>query len=1239
MIRRSTVLLAILASFAGAAHPQADDLLTEGRAAIPRLPGVAALPYTEIVPAGEGGVYRLTLERDLVTARAFQTIPGGGKPWQVAIRLTDPSAFALQPAMREIVTPVLGGIAPSEVILVSSGVKTIAAVASFPTELQNALAGFANLKGQVNLADGITAFVAVRLDPQGLVGRVQALLGSNGPVRLGAQIDPGSLQMTLRAAGYESGTLLSYPTPTAFAVSVFMPESTPFPFGAIGDPELVHVVHSTTELNVEISTVMKDGKPADTYTLTGAQRAKLWILGREFDGENTLKGTHKDGRLEIQRTGTIRIGWTDAFGLEGIGIESVTLDAKVGRIEIGATSRERSDANADLHPFDPAWKPESPKVSLGLGAVLAIGEGRTVSSKLGVGIANGKASELSLALDFGSEGVGLRDVPGFQGLGGEDHFVLNDVSIGFARATKSAFLGGKATWVDRGLAGRCAILRAKNDKGKTVRLVLLQCEGLQLDALVENLPDGAGLSLGSALVILSSESLGGITGAALGGPAADMVKKVTGDLARPVTFGQGITLMTRLDPMALPEHAREALIRTGVTEPVVLAGGLGGLRSKAPHIELYADLPRLPVPEGMPAWLNLAPRDKRGEVQDVGARLFLQAGIVDGSAMMRLGLEGLVGVRFGQSDLVLVGQMFVQVAAAGTGVRFGGRMDGEWNEPLGLAGIAFRDIVFGFGYDASQAVDVAFHGGIRIGSFDSSFSGILGLQAAPTVVLPKKLGLSFEASELSQLTHIQLMSGLLKGLVAGPMADMIPPGDMRALVQRVEKVDLIDTIEQVVPLPYVKYQDVKVYVATPGATFPGLDMEGIGVGLRGRMRFMNRDLGFVDDFLTVTNGLQIHGNPGDVDLGLLRLTNTDLLVRVPLPGVPALQEERAEFRLTGEAGAGCSFLDGELKIAIDRSAARFHQELLLAGYHADIHATADLSRWPACMLDGRFDKDLALDTLEAVRAAVQKKADDGLAKTKERIANTKQQVAGARDVVEKARKEAKAQRRKAAQEKLVELEQYCSRQSKQANTKVGEKAWAGAAAIAGSMKLEEDGSISKVDALRKELNGVRNVLEKLPGAAAKEGREHVEAVKQELDGAIAVGKTTVESVEDDLGVTDARKELQEAETALKNVRQDLMREHVDPVAAYATQLIESVSIEECGFDGGLDTLCSGKLPRFNVRGSFAGRTFDLQEALDLAPRAELVKRNRANLDRVAESLFALVDREKAGAFVDGLARE
>lgn len=1236
--RGLALLLSAWGGLASEASGQQESTLDDVRAGIATLPVMAALPFEDIVADSQPGVYRLRLSEDAVDARAFQV---KGAPWQVSMRVREPSAFRLHPAMSEVLRPLVGGLAPSEVLFIASGSRVSAPLASFPAELQKPLAAFANLEQEVELAQGVSLFAAVRLDPDSRLGRIQRLLGSRGPVRLGAQIDPGTVQATLVAAGYSAASTLSIPGPTEYELSLILPEFTPPPFDTIGDKGLIHLVHESSVLKVGYGAQKKKDTLQEDYRLEGIQRTRLWLLGKAYDGQSAFKATTKPGdaqgqrELEIERTGTIRVDSPDLFGMEGLGIESVSLAGKISDIKYGEpTTRERADARADQASTTMA---DGPALGLGLEVALGLGKERKIKGKFEIERQGKDVTELSLALELGPDGLGLRDLPGFERLAGETRFRLDDLVLGYGPKDGSVFLGGKATWVERGLSGRCAILRTHEDKGGVVRLLMLQCEDMGLGKLLPGLPGAADLPLGSALLIYASDNLKGVTGATLGGPAGDMLKKVTGALPRPVSFGQGLTLLTRLDPMGLPKPAREGLEKMGVTEPMLLAGGLGGLSSAAPRIELYADLPSLPVKA--PAFLNLEPRrPRRADVEQVGLRGFLKAGMIDGVSGVQLGLGGLMGLRLGESEIQLVGEGFVQVGT-GTGVRLSGRMEGDWNEPFGLAGIAFRDLVLNGGYDSSQAVEISMRGGVRVARLDYEMKGLVSIQYAGEAVVPKKLGFSFEGSELSMLTQFQLMGGFVKALVAGPLANAIDDGPTRALLQRVGKTDLVGSVEELLPLPYLKLQDVKVYVATPGAGGAGLDMEGLGVAVRGRLSFMNRELGMVDDFLTLANGLQVHQRLGSVDLGLLRMQGPELLIRAPLPGIPALQDERAQFRLAGAVGAGCSLLDGELEIAVDREAARFHQELELAGYHTAVEAEVNLARWPACLVKGVLGDDARLDTLETVRGAVREKAQAEVDAIKKVVAAARKELTEARESLEKVRQEARARRQARADEDLRDLHDYCKKQSKQAETKAGEQAWNTAADLAGKLRRRNDGSLDGMGPLRKQLSEIEKELDRLKGEAVAEARKKLDQAQSKLEKAVASAKDAVKSVEDDLGVTDARKRIQDAEAALKNFRKTLMSEHIDPITAYAGQLLDSCSIDQVGFENGLDSLCRGTLPRFNIRGSFAGKSFDLQNALQLAPRGQLAKRNPKDLDALVRGLLKLVDRRAADDFVDGLAEE
>jgi hypothetical protein len=606
---------------------------------------------------------------------------------------------------------------------------------------------------------------------------------------------------------------------------------------------------------------------------------------------------------------------------------------------------------------------------------------------------------------------------------------------------------------------------------------------------------------------------------------------------------------------------------------------------------------------------------------------------------LQLGLDGTVGVRVGNDELKVGGQVFVLVSAISQGVRFSGKVLGQWNEPFGLAGLQLRDLVVGGGVDVDTSIEVALAGGATIGKYNYDLAGLVSVIGATGGLVPKKLAFKFEGSELSQITQLQLMSALIKSAVSGPLANAIPAGDTQALLRKVENVDLIGSVEKLIPLPLLKYQDVAIFLATPGASFPDIDFGGLGVGVRGSLSFMNRRLSTVDNFLTLRDGLKVYGKPGSVDIGLVKLTGAELEIRVPMPGLPLQQGDKARLRIKGSAGLGCSFLAGAMDIEVTREEASFERDVQLAGYKTSVVAHANLAKFPTCLLEGRFGDDLLLDALEAVKLALKAKADKALAQVKQKAAEAKAAVAAGKQEIEDARAAAKQRRRDAAQARLNELKSFIKSKEDNAKGPILEAAWRKAREAVQDAKLAKDGAVAGVAIVRQKLDDFADVLKKLPGDVAASTKTQVDAARVKLEQLAAAGKAAVAEVEDELGVTEAKARLKTLEATLKNFAQRLVQEKVDPVAAYATTLLDSFSVDQIGFDGGLDSLCDGTLPKLNIRGQFAGKEFNFQKALDLAKRGELAQRNTKALEALVTQLLNLVDTKAAAAFNDALASE
>jgi hypothetical protein len=387
------------------------------------------------------------------------------------------------------------------------------------------------------------------------------------------------------------------------------------------------------------------------------------------------------------------------------------------------------------------------------------------------------------------------------------------------------------------------------------------------------------LSADRAMLAVSTADFRDLKAKTLPPAVKEMMAKVTGDLDRQMPVFKGVTAFLRMDPRTLSKDLSQQLETLGVTEPMVLAGSVGGVFNGRPSVALYADLPTLPIRSSHRSILRAKPTS-------AGTKLFLVAEALPGSVNLQLGVEGVVGVRIGNDEIDIGGRAFVLISTISQGVRLAGKMEGTWRNPFGLEGIEFSDLVIGGGVDADSSVELAIGGKAVLGKLQYDLAGVVSVVAASGGLVPKKLGLKFEGSELSQFTQVQIMGAFVKGAIGGTLANAIPPGESQSLLKRIGNADVVGSIEETLPLPYLKYEDVALYIVTPGVTFPELDgLDGMGVGVKGRLSFMNRELGRVDNRLTLRDGLKIDARPGEIDAGVLTLQNAKVDIAVPMPGL------------------------------------------------------------------------------------------------------------------------------------------------------------------------------------------------------------------------------------------------------------------------------------------------------------------------------------------------------------------
>jgi hypothetical protein len=164
---------------------------------------------------------------------------------------------------------------------------------------------------------------------------------------------------------------------------------------------------------------------------------------------------------------------------------------------------------------------------------------------------------------------------------------------------------------------------------------------------------------------------------------------------------------------------------------------------------------------------------------------------------------------------------------------------------------------------------------------------------------------------------------------------------------------------------------------------------------------------------------------------------------------------------------------------------------------------------------------------------------------------------------------------------------------------------------------------------------VKAALDELSQHARGEFKASIDDARRRVDAVIAKAQSIPQRINELPAVKDAQKRVEEAEAAATNFKERLVAEKIDPVVAYAGTLSSPLVIDEIGFDSNMSALCAGRLPKLNVRGSFAGTPFDLQECLQMAEKEDFRNRNRRQLENVVKELLSRIDSAAADEFVDG----
>jgi len=341
--------------------------------------------------------------------------------------------------------------------------------------------------------------------------------------------------------------------------------------------------------------------------------------------------------------------------------------------------------------------------------------------------------------------------------------------------------------------------------------------------------------------------------------------------------GDGLTVLGKANLSADP-NLRNSMAALGVqaTGDLLLAGSVGGFSSGTPSVAIYAKLPTFKFPTqnaNMSKMLSVPQATGSFFVKVRGADT--QIGV---SADMRLSVPAVAGLERKNSEVDLVGDIYVNATATGLGIRVAGYTKTAWVNPLGFEGITLNNTAILMGADSEGAVELGMgtsltfdlvtpgkqpikltaldKGGTKdlrnnlkelekqladrssTRKVDVAAGFVVNVNLSTGVPVPKKLGLLYNSSEVSIPVTLDIFDLILKGLVQGPAYDELlrttkdpALGVLKEVRKGFDSTNWVPPSQKVakvfpVPLDAIYLTNVELFFATPGAVlpgFPGLD--------------------------------------------------------------------------------------------------------------------------------------------------------------------------------------------------------------------------------------------------------------------------------------------------------------------------------------------------------------------------------------------------------------------------------
>jgi len=857
MTRRLSIIvrsLAFLVAFALlATQTAAAATPSDAKGAASKLPGFANLALQKLSAAADGKAFKL-LSTKSVDIHALK----GKAGWHGTILPKNAKRVGLRMLGRGAAS--LGLKGAEQVAVVSSSAADTLALETLPAPVKAGLSAFADSKGGLKVGKGINLFVKTRVSGAGTLPTALAAMGvAGGSIVISGLVGDDVFTGVAALAGAPRARG-KRPQIGTMALSVKLPKVVPAPFNTLNDKNAAHV-----ELR-DVALTFSGNR--NEMTFSGAMAADVWMLGKQVSIPSaSLTMTRKGAVDTLKIAGKAVIDLKDAFGLPGVELTGLGIDATLTNDK----SKPASNKGMTLGLTVDTKLPGMGVVSGALNVDVAKAGGKTELKELRIGLKG--------ALPLKSFGP-LASVPVVK------EITINDPAIGLMPTSKEGFISGGLSWPAKGLS-TTGVIYARNQKGKKGAALFVEAKGFSLKKLMPQAKLPVDLTFPQAVIVLSALKMDNIPVKKLPSPAAAMIKAIGMTSEQNVSAADGLTFLTTVDTSKAPFAAAAKAL--GTTQPLVVAGSIGGITTKKPSFQLYADLPVLPVPAALKSNPVVA-------LENVQPKLFFALGWGAGPEMS-LGIETRMGLKLDGQPIKLAGKLYAVLGASGAGLKVTGKLIGAWNNPFGLQGIGISDATVSLGVAAQGAVDVAIGGTARFDKLSYTLAGttkVLFSSGIPTI---QGIGLHFKGTEVGPLVPLKIgktlfasSTGVLKGAI---------PKKLAPIVAKANGFDIVAEATKRFPLSQLKLRDVEFFIATPGMTHPDFpQFNGMGIKIKGTAKYANRTLGAIDSYLTANDGFKLAASLGAFALGPVSLKKAAVDVLLPIPG-PGAKSPR--FMVKGDA--------------------------------------------------------------------------------------------------------------------------------------------------------------------------------------------------------------------------------------------------------------------------------------------------------------------------------------------------